>query len=335
MDRLVIRRPDDWHLHLRQGDILRAVLPFTERDFRRGLVMPNTSPPVVTGEDVERYRAEIHSAKTSDFEPLMTIKITPWTTPSIVGASRAAGAIAGKLYPEGVTTGADVGGVQDFRALWPVFEAMQEVDMVLCLHGELPSSSVLARERDFLPRLYEIAQAFPRLRIVLEHISTAVAVETVRSLVNVAATITAHHLALTIDDVLSDRGLRPHHFCKPVVKLSADRDALIEAATSDSADFFFGSDSAPHPRSQKESSYSPTGVFAAPVALSIVAEVFARAGKLERLEAFTAVRGADFYGVPLNGEMHELARAEWTIPESYGDLVPLCAGATVTWGVKR
>jgi dihydroorotase len=313
--------------------MLRNVLPYTEQHYARALVMPNIDPPVVTVNDVLRYRDEIAVAQTTSFLPLMTIKITPWTTPATVIATRDAGVVAGKLYPEGVTTGADVGGVSDFRAMWPVFRAMEDTDMVLCLHGELPSSSVLDRENAFLPELRDIAEGFPRLRIVLEHVSTAAAVDAVRSLENVSATITAHHLLLTIDDLLSDRGLQPHHYCKPVVKTSHDRDVLIEAAVTGDRNFFFGSDSAPHSREKKEADCAPAGVFSSPVAMSILAAIFEQAGALSALEGFTSEFGAQFYGLPLTTGHLELRRETWTVPRTYGRLVPLCAGTELFWRV--
>lgn len=332
--RLRIRRPDDWHLHVRQGDLLRQVLPLTTAHFARALVMPNTVPPVLNAEAATAYAAELRAvAGDRDFLPLMTIQVTPATTAATVGAAVDAGVVAGKLYPEGVTTGADVGGVRNVEALWPTFGAMADHGMVLCVHGELPSASVLAREEAFLPVLERIARAFPSLRIVLEHVSTAAAVAAVRALPNVGATVTAHHLRLTIDDVLSDRGLQPHHFCKPVAKTAADRAALVEAATGGDPSFFFGSDSAPHPHARKESAAAPAGVFTAPVALAVLAEIFEEVEALDRLEAFVAEHGADHYGVERNQGFVELRREAWTVPERYGDVVPLAAGQSLAWHV--
>lgn len=333
MGSLQLRTPDDWHLHVRRGEILRAVLPHSARLFGRALIMPNTNPPILTAQDVEGYRSEISSTNTWPFEPLMTVKIVQDTTPSIVRAALEAGAIAGKLYPEGVTTGAAV-GVRDTRKLWPTFAAMEEVGMVLCLHGELPKAEVLRREVEFLPTLIDIVKSFPGLRIVLEHLSTAEAVETVASLDNVAATITAHHLVLTLDDVLSDSGLRPHHFCKPVAKSKHDRHVLAEAATSGNPKFFFGSDSAPHPRELKESGRAPAGIFSAPVALPILAEVFERRKALNRLEDFTSTHGAAFYGLPLNRTSVRLVSIPWTVPDAYAQFIPFRGGARMEWQVE-
>lgn len=312
--------------------MLRRVLPLTEEHFARAVVMPNTDPPILSGEGANRYRSEVLDVRRTAFEPLMTIKITPATAPAMIYAAKEAGVIAGKLYPAGVTTGADIGGVMDFRALWSVFRAMEESAMVLCLHGELPESSVLDREKDFLPVLAEIAGAFPALRVVMEHLSTAEAVAAIGVLDNVGATITAHHLLLTIDDVLSDRGLRPHYFCKPLLKTRDDRDALIQAAVSDPK-VFFGSDSAPHLKTDKESERAPAGIFSAPVALSVLATVFERFGALEHLEAFTSTNGPAFYGMPSNHETLELVKEEWTVPPSYAGIVPLCGGETLPWRV--
>lgn len=329
----MMRRPDDWHVHMRQGRILEIVAPLTARYFARALVMPNTNPPILTGTDAERYRSEIAAVSDRAFEPLLTIKVTPDTTPEMVRLAKSASVVAGKLYPEGVTTGADVGGVRDFRALWPVFEAMQDIGMVLCLHGELPEASVLQREHAFLPMLVEIAESFPDLRVVLEHVSTAAGVDAVRALRNVAATITAHHLVLTIDDVIADSGLHVHHFCKPLAKTARDRDAIVKAATSGDSQFFFGSDSAPHSRDQKESGRAPAGVFSAPVAISVLAQVFDDAGALDHLEKFASVNGAQFYGLPLNEGSIELLASPWVVPSSYEDLVPFRAGERLGWRV--
>ena len=334
-ERLRLQRPDDWHVHLRQHELMQLVVPHTSEVFARALIMPNTVPPVLDADQARRYSTEIKRAASSDFTPLMTIQITPATSPSMIVTAAKAGVVAGKLYPEGVTTGADVGGVRDFDELWPIFGAMAERGMVLCLHGEVPGAPVLTREEEFLPTLERIALNFPALRMVLEHVSTAAAVDHVRLMPNVAATITAHHLWLTIDDVLSDRGIQPHHFCKPVAKSSDDRDALVAAATSGDPQFFFGSDSAPHRRSDKESAAGPPGVFSSPVALPILAEVFEQADALYRLEGFVSINGARYYGVEENAGVIELERRKWTVPNEFGDVVPLASGRELSWQVVR
>jgi dihydroorotase len=211
---------------------------------------------------------------------------------------------------------------------------MDDVGMVLCIHGELPDSSVLDREVDFLPILLKIADAFPNLRIVLEHVSSAPGVKAVDSRPNIAGSITAHHLLLTIDDVLSDGGMRPYLFCKPVAKSKHDRAALLEVATSGHPKFFFGSDSAPHRRAQKESGRVPAGVFTSPVAISVLVGVFEVAGALVNLEAFTSVNGANFYQMPVNDGSLTIEESPWEVPDSYGDVVPLCAGEVMRWSVR-
>jgi dihydroorotase len=334
---LTLRRPDDLHLHLRDGALLAQVLPHSAAAFGRGLVMPNTEPPVVTGADAERYRKEILSVRPdgSPFEPLMTIKIVPSTTPAIVRDAAAAGVVAGKLYPEGVTTNSS-DGVRDVLALGSVFAAMSDAGLVLCLHGESPDAFCLDREERFLFEvLPELARSFPDLRIVLEHVSTAAAVDWVQHQpgTNVAATITVHHLLLTLDDVVGGM-LAPHHFCKPVAKRPADRAAIVAAAVSGDPRFFLGTDSAPHPRAAKESAHGCAGVFTAPVALPLLATVFEEQGALAALEGFCSVHGAAFYGLPPNPGTVRLVREPWTVPADYDGVVPLNAGSTLPWQVE-
>lgn len=332
MDFLQVRRPDDFHLHVRQGELLRAVVPHTANDFARALIMPNTTPPIADADAVRRYRDEINRAS-GKFEPLMTIKVTPETSPGTVRAARVAGAIAGKLYPEGVTTNS-ADGVRDFRQLSPTFAAMADEGMVLCVHGEDPDAFCLDREAVFLDRtLNQIVTDAPDLRVVLEHISTAAAVDWIRNKqTGVGATITVHHLLLTLDDVVGDL-LKPHHFCKPLAKRPEDRLALIDAATSGDERFFLGTDSAPHPRNAKEHASGCAGVFTAPIALGTLAQVFAEVGMTDRLEAFTSVNGARFYGLPLNDGSVTLVNEEWRVPAEYDDIVPLLAQRTVGWKV--
>jgi dihydroorotase len=338
---LTLRRPDDFHLHLRDGALLGRVLPHTAATFGRALVMPNTEPPVLTGADAERYRKEIVSAlpgsgsgSGSAFEPLMTIKIVPSTTPAVVRDAAAAGVVAGKLYPEGVTTNSS-DGVRDVLALGPVFAAMAEAGLVLCLHGETPDAFCLDREERFLFEvLPELARSFPSLRIVLEHVSTAAAVDWVQHQpgTNVAATITVHHLLLTLDDVVGGM-LAPHHFCKPVAKRPADRAAIVAAAVGGDPRFFLGTDSAPHPREAKESAHGCAGVFTAPVALPLLATLFEEQGALPALEGFCSTHGAAFYGLPPSTGTLRLVRSPWTVPTDHDGVVPLNAGSTLPWQI--
>jgi dihydroorotase len=339
-----IRRPDDFHVHFRDGDMLRLVAPHTAAHFGRALVMPNV-PAVETEGDAKRYRARIAKAAGPGFKPLLTIKLTHRTTPDTIRGAQEAGVIAAKLYPEGATT-ASHDGIRDVDLLWPVFRAMEDCQMALCIHGERPDAFVLDREASYLPTVAKIVRNFPGLKVALEHVTTRAAVEFVQnSSVNVAATITAHHLAISLDDVLG-RGIRPHLFCYPVPKTPDDRAELVNAALfQNGGRFFFGSDSAPHPRHAKESACGCAGVYTAPVALAVLAEIFlgdedresAIGCRRDALEEFTSHRGADFYGLPRNEGTITLERAEWTVPENYGEgettVVPFRAGEKRSWRV--
>lgn len=350
MRTLTIRQPDDFHLHLRQGDILRRVLRYSADVFARAVVMPNTVPPILEWSDAMLYRDEIrlitqvfeadeqlplNLRRFAKFQPLMAIKLTPETTPEVIRAA-ADVAVAAKLYPDGVTTNS-AGGVRDFddlTDLYPTFEAMEEAGMVLCIHGELPGVDIMRRERLFLPVLQTLAGSFPTLRIVLEHISNALTVGVVEELPkNVAATITAHHLVLTLDDVIGDAGLQPHHYCKPIAKTKYDRHTLVQAATSGNPKFFFGSDSAPHELGNKECNHGAAGVFSAPVAMPLLAQVFDVAGALDKLEDFTSRFGAEFYGLELNQDTIMLAEEPWQVPDYFHAIVPLWAGKQLNWRV--
>ena len=294
---------------------------------------------MLTAEDVVRYQGEIlkahgtfHDSKERAFEPLMTIQVVPGTTPQTIDKARRAGVVAGKVYPLGVTTNSE-NGVSDFDALDPVFEAMQEVGMVLSLHGESPDPTVfcLDREVEFLPIIVTIRSKFPRLKIVLEHVTTARAVGFIRLCPEgVAATITVHHLFLTLNDVIGGM-LQPHHFCKPVAKRPQDRDALMEAALSGSPKFFLGTDSAPHLKEEKECDAGCAGIYTAPVALPLLTQFFETNGALGRLEDFVSRFGARFYGLPLNDGMVRLIRQPWTVPHDCGGIVPFQAGQSLAW----
>ncbi len=335
-DTFRIPLPDDFHVHLRQDEPLRVYVHDLASSFGRAIVMPNTTPPIRNAADLRRYRDEIIDAAAGYpwFTPLMTFKIAESHSAGQVRQLAAAGAYAGKLYPQGATTNSE-DGVPDIRAAWPVFEAMQDSDLVLCIHGEDPTSFVLDREDAFLPVLEEMVRDFPRLRIVLEHITTSRAVELIRSLPDtVAATITVHHLLLTLDDVVGGF-LNPHVFCKPIMKRPEDRAALAEAALSASPKFFFGSDSAPHPVGAKENACGCAGVYTAPVAMPLLIDFFERHGSIAGLREFCCERGRRFYRLPESDYEVSYSRKPWTVPERYGVVVPFRAGSTVVWTGSR
>ena len=340
MTTLRLRRPDDWHLHLRDGEALRAVLPFTAARFARAIVMPNLKPPVTTTALALDYRERIRTALPagSTFEPLMTLYLTDRTDPAEVERARASGRIFGfKLYPAGATTHSDA-GVTDIGHVAGVLEKMSESGLVLQVHGEVTGATVdvFDREARFIDEvLAPLAERYPTLRIVFEHVTTRRAVEFVRGArPGVAATITPQHLLLNRNALFAG-GIRPHHYCLPVLKTEADRSALVEAAVSGDARFFLGTDSAPHARHTKEAACGCAGVFSAHAALELYAEVFEMAGRLERLEAFAAEFGADFYRLPRNSGHVTLEREPWSVPETYrfgrDELVPLRAGERLSW----
>ncbi len=339
MRTITMRRWDDFHVHFREHDMLKSVVPATARHFARALVMPNTEKPIRSEAQVEVYRTQILAAVPmgTTFQPLMTVKLVEATQPEQLLRAKKAGAVAGKLYPEGVTTNS-ADGVTDIRRLYPVFETMRDCEMVLCLHGELPGAFCLDRERAFLPTLGEIARDFPKLKIVLEHVSCADAVRFVLAAPdNVAATITVHHLLLTLDDVVGGM-LQPHHFCKPIAKTREDRAALLGAAMSGSRKFFLGTDSAPHLRGRKECASGCAGVYTSFLAHAALTDIFERQGALDGgslwLEYFTSAAGADHYGLPRNKSKVTLERLPTEVPTEceYG-VVPFLAGRTIPWRV--
>ncbi len=315
MDSLTIRRPDDWHLHLRDGAMLTAVLPESARHFARALVMPNLVPPVVTGAEAAAYAARIRAALPpgAAFTPLMTLYLTGATDPADVAAAHAAGIVtAVKLYPAGATTNS-ASGVRDFDAVRPVLEAMAQAGVPLCVHGEVtdPAVDIFDREAVFLARVLEpLRRAVPGLRVVLEHVTTVEGLAYVRDGgPGIAATITAHHLAINRNAIFAG-GIRPHAYCLPVAKREHHRAALVAAATSGDPRFFLGTDSAPHVDAAKEAACGCAGCFTAPLALPLVAEVFDRAGALDRLEGFVSRHGAAFYGLPPNPGTLSLRRGD-------------------------
>jgi dihydroorotase len=339
---LSLTRPDDWHVHFRDGAAMASVLPDTARVFGRAIAMPNLKPPVVNVADAAAYRDRLRAAVPagSAFEPLMTLYLTEKTSAKDIREARASGFVhALKYYPAGATTHSE-SGVTDLNKAYAAIAAMEAAGMPLLLHGEVvdPAVDVFDREAVFIERhLTRLMKDFPRLRIVLEHITTRHAAEFVAAAPpTVAATITAHHL-LYNRNAMFQGGIRPHLYCLPVLKRESHRRALIEAATSGNPKFFLGTDSAPHAVGAKESACGCAGIYTAHAALALYAEAFEDAGALDRLEAFASHYGADFYGLPRNATTVTLVREPWTVPERlrFGDttLVPLRAGETLRWRV--
>jgi dihydroorotase len=340
MDRITLRRPDDFHVHLRDGRAMAAVLADTARRFARAIVMPNLKPPVTTTALALHYRDRIvgELPEQAKFEPLMTLYLTDDTPPEEIARAKLSGHIHGvKLYPAGATTHSDA-GVTRISRCFHTLERMEEVGLPLLVHGEStdPAIDVFDREKAFLEEtLGPLVERFPQLKVVLEHITTRDAVQYVEVTgANVAATITAHHLLMN-RNALFQGGIRPHHYCLPVLKREEHRDALVEAATSGNPKFFLGTDSAPHARGAKETACGCAGIYTAHAALELYATAFEEAGALDRLEAFASEHGANFYGLPHNRESVTLVREEWRVPETldFGGepLVPLRAGDTVPW----
>ncbi len=338
MQSLTIRRPDDWHVHLRDGDMLRLVAPFTAQQFARAIVMPNLVPPVTSVEAASAYRDRIREAAGPDFEPLMTCYLTDQADPNEIARGFEEGVwTACKLYPANATTNSAF-GVTDVRNIHPALERMQQIGMVFCVHGEVtdPDVDVFDREAVFIDRVLSgIVRDFPELKIVLEHITTAEAADFVRDAgPNVAATITPQHLHLNRNALFAG-GLRPHAYCLPVVKREKHRLAVRAAAVSGSPKFFLGTDSAPHARHAKEAGCGCAGIFNAPYALESYAAVFEEEGALDKFEGFASEHGARFYGLPLNEGTVTLERTENDVPDRLGvgdiDLVPFHAGQTLNW----
>lgn len=350
---LVIRKPDDFHVHLRDGRMLDYVGKFTAKHFRRALVMPNLDKPVLNVFNAEAYRHRIIQSLNvngppDEFTPLMTIKLTDETTPNDIRGIFTSGAggpkgylnlLAAKYYPRGVTTNS-TDGVSNPEKVYPILELMEEHGLVLCLHAEEPGVFSLEREEHFVRRwLGLLRERFPKLKIVVEHVSSTAAADIVALAgPNVAATVTVHHLLLTLDDVIGDK-LKPHHFCKPIAKRAEDRETLLDYVTSGNPKFFLGTDSAPHAKSKKECADCCAGVFTAPVALALLAEIFEDEGRLIHLENFVSMNGAKFYGLEPNKETLTLVKESWEVPDEYpivisqksDDLVPFRAGETLTW----
>lgn len=342
MQRITLTRPDDWHLHLRDDAQLRAVLPDTARRFGRAIVMPNLRPPVTTTALAERYRARILSALPTGarFQPLMTLYLTDNTRSAEIARAQASGFVhAVKYYPAGATTNSD-SGVTDVRRCAEALDAMSAAGIPLLVHGEVTDATVdvFDRERVFLETvLAPLLERHPRLKVVVEHITTREAAQFVLAApAGVAATITAHHLLLN-RNALFNGGIRPHHYCLPVLKREVHREALIAAAVSGNPKFFLGTDSAPHARHTKEASCGCAGIYSAHAGVELYAEAFDRAGQLARLEGFASRFGPAFYGLPQNTDTIALEKRSWRVPDdiAFGDdrLVPFRAGETVAWSV--
>ena len=339
IDALTLTRPDDWHLHLRDGAAMAAVLPCTARQFGRAIVMPNLRPPVTTAAAAIAYRSRILAALPagSDFQPLMTLYLTDNTAPDEIARAKAAGVVAVKLYPAGATTHSDA-GVTDLRTCYPVLAAMQRAGLLLLVHGEVtdPAVDLFDREAVFIDQVMApLRRDFPELKVVFEHITTRDAAQYVAGAgAHTAATITAHHLLYNRNAIFLG-GLRPHYYCLPVLKRELHRQALVAAATSGSDRFFLGSDSAPHAAVLKEASVCGAGCFTALSALELYAEAFDAVGALGKLEAFASHHGPAFYGLPRNTGTVTLMREPWVLPESlpFGDaaLKPLRGGEILAW----
>ncbi|QSN61627.1 dihydroorotase [Caballeronia sp. M1242] len=341
---LTLARPDDWHLHVRDGATLAAVLPHTARQFGRAIIMPNLKPPVTTTEMAAAYRERILAALPKEgagarFEPLMTLYLTDNTPPDEIRRAKDSGFVHGvKLYPAGATTNSDAGVTDLLGKCAKTLEAMQEVGMPLLTHGEVTDSDidVFDREKVFIDRVMTpLRRDFPALKVVFEHITTKDAADYVRDAQGtIGATITAHHLLYNRNAMLVG-GIRPHYYCLPVIKRETHRVALVEAATSGNPRFFLGTDSAPHPKGLKEHACGCAGCYTALHALELYAEAFDKAGALDKLEGFASFHGADFYGLPRSAETVTLERASWTLPAEFaaGDsqIVPLRGGESIGW----
>ena len=338
---LTLTRPDDWHLHVRDGAALQTVVPHTAAQFGRAIIMPNLKPPVTTAELALAYKSRIMAAVPQGvaFEPLMTLYLTDNLPPAEIVKAKAAGVVACKLYPAGATTNSDAGAT-DLKKIYPTLEAMQKVGMLLLVHGEVTSSDIdlFDREAAFIDtQLIPLRRDFPELKIVFEHITTKDAADYVMAADRfVGATLTAHHLLYNRNAIFTG-GIRPHYYCLPVLKRETHRVALLNAATSGNTRFFLGTDSAPHPAHLKEHASGCAGCYTAHAALEMYAEAFDSVGKLAQLEAFASFNGADFYGLPRNTGTITLKREAWTPPESFqfgeAELKPFRSGEALPWRV--
>ena len=339
MNELTLTRPDDWHLHLRDGDVLSTVVPHTAAQFGRAIVMPNLKPPITTAVQAVAYRNRILAAVPPgiSFEPLMTLYLTDNLPPDEIARAKDAGVVAAKLYPAGATTNSDA-GVTDLRHIYKTLEAMQRSGLLLLMHGEAtsPDIDLFDREAVFIDsQLIPLRKDFPELKMVFEHITTKEAAQYVSDGDRfIGATITAHHLLYNRNAIFTG-GIRPHYYCLPVLKREMHRLALVQAATSGSSKFFLGTDSAPHAAHLKEHATGCAGCYTAHAALELYAQAFATAGALDQLEGFASFHGADFYGLPRNKGTVTLRRESWTVPESFAfgeaQLKPLGGGEALPW----
>ncbi|PKM13552.1 MAG: dihydroorotase [Gammaproteobacteria bacterium HGW-Gammaproteobacteria-3] len=343
MNKLTLTRPDDWHLHVRNGDILKTVLPYTARRFARAIIMPNLKPPVTTVDQALAYRREILAAVPShlNFTPLMTLYLTAATSlEEIKKAAQSPYIHAFKLYPAGATTHSEA-GVADIKSVYPIFEALEKYDIPLLIHGETAAADcdIFDREQAFIEQLLQaIVATFPALRIVLEHITTREAADFVLAASDrVAATLTPQHLLYNRNALLAG-GIRPHFYCLPILKREHHRQALVTAATSGNPKFFLGTDSAPHPTHLKENACGCAGCFSAHAAIELYAEAFEQANALDKLEAFASFYGPDFYQLPRNSDTLTLIKSTWNVPDVYGSeavaITPLKAGETLAWKIR-
>ncbi len=341
--RITIRRPDDWHLHVRDGVALQSVVPHTAQRFGRAIIMPNLKPPVTNTTEALAYRERILAALPpgSEFEPLMTLYLTDNSTSAEIRKAQASGFIhAVKYYPAGATTHSD-SGVTDIENVFSVLETLQEIGMPLLVHGEVTDLDVdvFDREAVFIERvLAPLAKRLPKLKLVLEHVSTRHGIEFVMDSSDcIAGTLTAHHLLMNRNAMFTG-GIRPHHYCLPVLKREQHRQALLEAATSGNPKFFLGTDSAPHSQPAKETGCGCAGLYTAHAAIELYTEAFDQAGALDRLEGFASCYGADFYGLPRNEDTITLTKTAWQVPDSYplGEdrLIPLRSGENIGWAVE-
>lgn len=331
--KLTIKKPSDMHIHLRQGEFLKTTVRDAQKWFCQGVVMPNTATPITTPDLLTQYRDEIAEI-TPDFKPLMTFKLYPGMKKNVVKKLAEAGAIAGKLYPIGVTTNSE-DGIKSWRSIKASLTTMSELGLILSVHGEKPGFPSLDREYKYHRDFLSIVKAFPDLKIVFEHISDRRSVDLVAGMGdNIVATITAHHIFLTIDDIIGNK-ICPHNFCKPIAKTEKDRAAIAEAALSGNPKFFFGSDSAPHWKENKESNEGSAGIYSAPCAIPLLIDFFESAGKLNMLENFVSIYGPFFYQLPKTEKEITLEKESFTISESEDNIVPFKAGETVSWSYPR
>ncbi len=347
LDTITITQPDDFHLHVREGDALKSVVPHTAKQFARAIIMPNLANPITTVTQAQNYREAILASVSepdqgNQFEPLMTLYLTDNTTAETINEAKKSGIIhALKLYPAGATTNSDK-GVTDLKHVYPALEAMQEQGIPLLVHGEVtnPDIDIFDRERVFIDTLLKpLIDKFPQLKVVLEHITTKQAVDFVQEAPqNIAATITAHHLLMNRNAIFTG-GIRPHHYCLPILKRETHRQALIKAATRGNTKFFLGTDSAPHTQGAKESACGCAGMYTAYHAMELYAEAFDNADSLDKLEGFSSFYGADFYGLPRNTNSITLTREDWEVPQQLPlgkeRIIPLRAGEKCHWLMVR